>query len=211
MPRNRNADFEKRIIRFFYQDGLWDLFLGIVMLQFVLSPFLNDAGLGDFWSAAVFVPLIVLAWIVMRILKRKVVIPRLTEENIEREHSLHQKSWVRWLHFMILAGLFMGILVVWFWERQPGKWLFPAFLSGAFLVGFYMGGALLNFPRLYYYGLLTGIAIIAGEIMHQNYGIPHHGFPLVFGIVCLTMVMMGLVLLIRFIIKYPRSGLDAGV
>ena len=195
----------ERVIRSYYKDGLWDLFLSMVMMQFIFGPYLYDAGFGHFWSLAIFYPVYLIGWVLIRQIKIKIITPRLPGETFIKRKKNPGNPWTRWIHLMILAGLFAGIVVVWFWEKQSERWLFPAFLSGAFLVGFYMGGIFLNFTRLFYYGLLTGSAIIAGEILQQYYQVPYHGFPLMFTLVSAVMLCNGLILLIGFLKKYPAQ------
>ena len=204
MPYNQAKMMKKYVIRSYYKDGLWDIFMSLLMLPFIAGPLLHGVGLGDFLSSTVFLPVFGAAWVLVRQLKIRIILPRLSARLIENEQTKRLRGWVHWLHFMILAGLFAGIFMVWFWERQPKSWLFSAFLSGAFLVGFYVGAAMLNFIRLYYYGLFTGCAIIAGEILCQNYDIPHHGFPLMFGIISFIMLLTGFYLLFRFLKNHPR-------
>jgi len=66
---------ERKAFVSYFQDGLWDIGIGGVLLMFVIAPFLS-ASLGDFWSSAVFVPFWGVLFIVLWILRRRVVRPR---------------------------------------------------------------------------------------------------------------------------------------
>ena len=44
---------ERKVFQSTANDGLWDIFLGIFFLEFVIAPFLSES-MGDFWSVAVF-------------------------------------------------------------------------------------------------------------------------------------------------------------
>ncbi|MFH1941178.1 MAG: hypothetical protein ABIL68_03660, partial [bacterium] len=56
---------EKKTFRSTFEDGLWDIFIGLIFLQFAVAPLLNDLGLGDFWSSFVFLPVYLIAMVLL--------------------------------------------------------------------------------------------------------------------------------------------------
>ena len=68
-------DAETKAFTSIYNDGLWDVFLGCFLLMFAIAPLLS-ASLGDFWSSAVFLPFWALVFVVIRLIRKQVVIPR---------------------------------------------------------------------------------------------------------------------------------------
>ncbi|MCJ7813777.1 hypothetical protein MUP95_10735 [bacterium] len=55
-------ELEKKAFRSYFEDGLWDIFVGIILLQFFVIPlYISDLGLGDFWSAVIFLPVYMIA------------------------------------------------------------------------------------------------------------------------------------------------------
>jgi len=67
---------ERKVFHSTANDGLWDIFLGIFFLEFVIAPFLSES-MGDFWSAAIFLPVWAVAYSVIRFLRKKMVEPRI--------------------------------------------------------------------------------------------------------------------------------------
>jgi hypothetical protein len=77
------------------------------------------------------------------------------------------------------------------------------------LVGFSLAAYLLDFRRLYLYGLLVWLAPLVGEWLYTNYQVPHHGFPITFGLVAAIMILTGLVLFVRLLRDNPLPGPQA--
>ncbi|MFC1935998.1 hypothetical protein ACFLX9_04540, partial [Chloroflexota bacterium] len=46
---------ERRAFTKAFQDGLWDILIGCIVLLWAIAPFLSTR-MGDFWSSAVFLP-----------------------------------------------------------------------------------------------------------------------------------------------------------
>ena len=46
---------ERKVFKATFQDGMWDIFIGCIVLQFAIAPLLSSK-LGDFWSSVIFLP-----------------------------------------------------------------------------------------------------------------------------------------------------------
>ena len=71
------------------------------------------------------------------------------------------------------------------------------------LVGFSVAAYMLDYTRLYFYGLMLFIAPLVGEWLYAYHGASHHGYPVVFGFSAGVMILTGLVLFIRLLKENP--------
>jgi hypothetical protein len=194
---------ERKAWTSFYDDGLGDIFLGCIMLMFALAPMLSRLGLGDFWSSAVFLPFFALVFIVIVLLRKRVVIPRI---GLVRFGRTRKKRLVKFnvLMFVVLSvGLILGFLSL---RGGVGQaWVHNLRFIAIVLMCSGLAGYFLGFIRLYIYGILIALAIPIGEWLWTNAGVPHHGFPVTFGITAGVMLITGIVLFLKMLGKNPKS------
>jgi hypothetical protein len=62
----------------------------------------------------------------------------------------------------------------------------------------------LEFPALYLYGVLIALAPLIGELLYVNLDVPHHGYPISFGLTAGLLILVGLVKLVKLLRAYPR-------
>jgi hypothetical protein len=65
---------ERKVFASTVQDGLWDILVGCVMLEFAIGPLLSQS-LGDFWSSAVFLPFWGLVYLAILYLRKYIISP----------------------------------------------------------------------------------------------------------------------------------------
>ena len=179
-------DVERRAWTLYFQDGLWDIFFGLLFLGTGLRN-LTD----NLWFY-----LLVLAGVLAIILgKRWITLPRLGQINYSPQRKARQNV-VRYvvLAVMIFTAVvyFMGITGAETSEIPIG-WVFVVLVPGVFLLMAYM----LDFKRLYGYAVLVAGFMVITEL----YGDPAAAWAqIVAGLVPLT---VGIVLLVRFLRCYP--------
>jgi hypothetical protein len=192
---------ERKAFRTLYNDGLWDILLGSFLLMFVIAPFLSNR-LGDFWSSAVFVPFWGLVYLAIRWLRQHVVTPRIgvVEFGPVRKAKLTRFTLV--MLVLNVVAMILGVVAALDFGRIPGQTM--SILLGMFLlVGFSVAGYLLDFGRLYVYGLLIGFSPLVGEWLWDHGYASHHGFPVTFGTTAGVMILVGLILFIRLLHDNP--------
>jgi len=91
------------------------------------------------------------------------------------------------------------------------QWLFPATFSLILLIGFSAAAYFLDLIRFYIYGAMNSLAVVVGELLYQFAGAVHHGFPIAFGITSSIMIIVGTVLFVEFVKKYPKTGEDVNL
>ena len=66
---------ERRTFRAAVDTGIWDLLIAGVVAMFAIAPGLSVT-MGDFWSAAVFVPVWAVLYLVLWLVRTRLVVPR---------------------------------------------------------------------------------------------------------------------------------------
>ncbi len=182
-------DAEQQVFRRAYDDGLWDFMIAAVLSMLTFAPYLS-VYMGDFWSSAVFVPVILGVFGLVWFLRRKVVRPRVGSVNMGAGR-VKKLKWLTTVMLVInLVALGLGIVAAVNFGRMSG-YMMAMMLGIILLVGFSLAGYLLGFFRLYLYGLMVVGGPLLGEWLWQKGLVSHHGYPVVFGTISLTMVIWG--------------------
>ena len=192
---------ERKVFESAFGDGLWDIFIGCIVLMFAIAPHLSRH-LGDFWSSAVFVPFWALAYLTIWLVRKHVITPRVGTVKFGpwRRGRLLKFNIVMFI--VCIVGLGLGILSALSFWTVPG-WMHSARFPLIILVGFSIAAYFLNFTRLYIYGVLVALSPLIGELLYVSLHVPHHGFPVTFGITAGIMILVGLVKFIRLLRDYP--------
>jgi hypothetical protein len=103
---------------------------------------------------------------------------------------------------ILVFSLILGILSAVEFDAVPG-WMHTARFSLVFLLVFSVAGYFLDFARLYIYGTLIALAPMIGELLYQNLKVPHHGFPVTFGLASGLITLTGVILFVRFLRDHP--------
>ncbi len=192
---------EVKVFQSAFQDGLWDIFIGCYLLQFIFAIYLSPY-LGDFWSSAVFLPIVGLLFLGLWLIKKHIVKPRLG--------SVQYGSWrkTRMFRFNLLMLVFLVLVLILgflsFVELSfIPEWMVAARFSLVVLIFFSLIAYFLNYTRMYGYGILVSLAPITGEWLHVNLGASHHGWPITFGICAGIMITTGTILFVKFLRSHP--------
>jgi hypothetical protein len=189
---------ERKAFRTAYNDGLWDIMLGAFFLLFAIAPYLSRP-LGDFWSSAVFLPFWGAVYLAVRWLRKHVVVPRIGEVEFGPARKARLTRFTSIMVAINLVAFILGVVAAF---TATGAAM-TIVLGVFFLVTFSMAGYLLDFERLYLYGLLAAASLVAGEWLWRRGYASHHGFPLTFGTTSGIMILVGLILFIRLVHNNP--------
>jgi len=200
-------DAERKVFQSTFADGLWDVFLGCSFpLQLAIGPFLS-VSMGDFWSSAVFLPFWGAVYLVIWLVRKNVVAPRIGKVEFGAVRKTRLKKFtVTMLVFNIIVFI-LGLIAAFRFRTLPLGG--PNMVLGlTLLIGFSTAAYFLDFPRLYVYGLLAALGTPIGEWLYQNMGASHHGYPIVFGTLAGVMILTGLVTFVRFLQNNPLPAGD---
>jgi hypothetical protein len=177
---------ERRAWTLYFQDGLWDIFFGLLFLGGGLRA-LTD----NLWFY-----LLVLAGILIFILgKRWITLPRLGQIHFSPQRKARTRV-VRVVAagaMIITALIFILIISGADLSGAPVSWIFVIMVPGVFFLMAY----LMDFTRLYGYTVLIAVFTLLGEFV----GDPAAAWAqIIAGLVPLT---VGIILLVRFLRRYP--------
>jgi hypothetical protein len=201
---------ERKAFRIKYNDGLWDIFVGCFFLMFAIAPYLSPT-LGDFWSSVVFVPFWGLVLLVILLIRKHVVIPRVGTMRVGKARRAKLETFSVLMLILNVVAFILGTFAAMSFGSVPGQTL--TIIFGMFLqIAFSVAAWFLDFVRLYLYGLLVGLSPMVGEWLWSHGFAPHHGFPITFGTSASIMIVVGLVVFTRLLHDNPlpteeiRSG-----
>jgi hypothetical protein len=181
---------ERKVFRISHNDGLWDIFLGLFFLMFVIAPYLSSS-LGDFWSPAVFLPFWGLVFLVIRLIRKHVVTPRV---GIVKFGHVRKTKLVKFTIVMLVVNvvaLILGLVAAMNFGSVSGR-VTSIMFGLILLIGLSIAAYFLDFGRLYVYGLLVGLSPLVGEWLYSHGYATHHGFPITFGTAAGIMIVAGL-------------------
>ena len=191
---------ERKVFTAATQDGLWDIFIGCFALQLAVGVFLSPS-LGDFWAAAVFVPLWVMVLVGIWLVRKHVLAPRLGKVSYGAARKRSLRRFTALMLTVNIIALALGI-----WAALGSSFSGPMVGIGlglVCLIGFSIAAYTLSYHRLYLYGLLFGLSPVVGEWLWENCGVSHHGFPITFGITAAVMFLTGTVVFVRLLRNNP--------
>jgi len=199
MPeRSLLREIEKKAWLQTFEHGMWDIAIGSLFLMMGLTIATDLPSLAAIWVAAMLPAL--------RQAGRKLVIPRLGHARFRGKHrrARANTSWI----LAVVAILGLGAFLFMFWSRGGNTpawvdWIVQHFVI---FIGLIWGGALVvsgrivDFPRLYVYGGIVFGSLLAADLV-PGY---HMGTALL--IAGGAILLPGILLLVRFIRKYPKHG-----
>ena len=192
---------EKKAFRIRFNDGLWDVFLGCFLLIFVIAPYLSES-LGDFWSSVVFLPFWGIVYLAIVLIRKYIVDPRIGTVKFGPARISKLKKFNLVMLTVNIVAFVLGVIAALTFGRVPGQ-IYSITIGMVLLIGFSTAAYYLDFPRLYFYGLLVGISPLVGEWLWSQGYATHHGFPITFGISAGIMILVGLVLFFILLFQNP--------
>lgn len=202
-------DAERKVFRTTYNHGLWDIFLGCFFLIFVIGPYLSSS-LGDFWSSVVFLPIWAAVFLVIQLLRKFVIIPRM---GIVQFGPMRKTKLMKFTFVMLainIVAFILGLVAAINFGKIPGQ-MYSIAIGLTLLVGFSFAAYILDFSRLFLYGLFVGLSPLVGEWLWIHGYASHHGFPITFGVSSGVMILLGVALFLRFLRDnpFPAEGIPS--
>ena len=191
------VEAERRSFRAATDTGLWDILIASVLSMLAIGPLLS-VPLGDFWAAAVFIPVWAGVCLGVWVVHRRVVAPRVGRIRFgaDRQRRLRRMGVVGVV--VNVVALVVGIYAA---VKGPGggEWSYPIGLSLVMLVGFSLAAYSLDIPRYFIYGMLLAVAPLMGEMLFRRGYVSHHGYPVVFGMATILITAGGIIRFIRVV------------
>ncbi|UCH61675.1 MAG: hypothetical protein JSU77_07605 [Fidelibacterota bacterium] len=198
-------DLERKVFRSTFQDGLWDIFLGLMLFAMAVGALLSDLGMAHLSTMLIFSGIVALALAVIWAGKRFIIAPRMGLVQFGPEGTSRQKKtrWLLSLSLLFGTAIFIFTLVA---RNTRLEWLNPAlFLGGIYtanmLIVFSLGAYFLNFTRLYLIGVMYAIPVPLDIIFHELADIDITAVAV--GAPAVAVLLIGIVLFVRFLREYP--------
>jgi len=194
-------ELEKKAFTTVFEDGLWDIFIGIMLFCFMVAPLLlNDWGFGDFWSVVIFLPVVLVFLWSIKISENRITAPRLGIVKMGENRRKKVFGLQIILVFTVVLGVIIGLVVFLLGDKLYSiNWFFPATTCFVFMFSFTAAAVALNVRRYQWYGIMITVLVPMGEILFWKGLIKHHGIPLVFGIVALIILGTGICKFLLFL------------
>jgi hypothetical protein len=206
---------EQRTFRTVTDDGLWDVVIAGLFAMFAIAPLLSET-LGDYWSAAVFVPIWLVAYLVIRVVRHRIIVPRVgtVRFGADRQQRLRRLGIVMMVVNVIGAGLgvvaLIGVQLDWL-DLGNGSIAYPLGLAMVALIGLSGAAAVTGIHRYYLYGLMLAIATLVGEWLWREDLATHHGYPIAFGAASAIIFTTGIVRFTTIVRNHPLPDHTATV
>ena len=202
-------ELERKAFRSTFQDGLWDMYLGFLLLTMGMGPVLPALNTSIMWALVILLMLSVLAWLAFWAGKKFITTPRMGLVKFGPQRKAKLKKTRAVLFLSVLLGVITLVLRA-MWNIEWAAIPIPAYVWAVqAIVVFGLGAYFLDVSRFYAYGMLYAIPLPVGLVLLQNTGLPGLMF-LPFGVSGGVMVIIGVVLFIRFLRDYPLPAVEAG-
>ena len=200
-------ELERKVYRSYFQDGLWDFFMGWLILGMGLSSFATEMDVPEIIN--IFVMLIMwnmAAIVILGVGKKRITLPRLGIVKFGPKRQADKKK--LYIFLWIMVGVNLIVLMMssaGFLPAFPFQGLIlPLILGLAFIsTPFFIIAYYIDFNRLYYYGLIMGFSLFLIDIIYPLFGSPVDAI-IIYCSMGSPIVIFGIVLFVRFIKKYPK-------
>lgn len=200
-PVESLKEVERRAYRSTFDDGIYDIQFGLLFLVFAWIPVLEVLGISRYLGYLLLIIPILLPWLGKRI----ITIPRMgaVEFGSKRKSKKRLLSVIGIIILVLTLPLFImigggGI------SGRMGWLLVAAFGLPIFVIAIYS----MDFPRLYIYAAILIAAVVESEFLLGYVDNPLNAV-ISFGIPGIIIFVIGFILLIKFIQKYPRQHPEA--
>jgi len=209
---------EKKVFTSFHQDGLIDLFLGFMMLISILSSTLDASGVSDSVRIVIYLPLMVILGPVLYVLGKKyLTFPRMGYVKLGSKQSRKRRIIVFAIITAVLLTLVILTAILGNSAGNAGSVLgigaeyWSSAIVTLIIIGiFSIIALLLMVPRFYLLGIIVGMSEPLYMLL-KHYTYIHYIGVIAYGIPAVILLVMGTIILNRFIKKYPlpeASGFD---
>ncbi len=205
-----SKELERKAFRTTFQDGLWDIYLGMLLL--IMGAGISIARMTSLPPTSTNILLVVFAITVMSgffLGKKYITVPRLGSVKFGPARRAKQKKVTLLLSLSALVGL--AVLVSFGYIRRiegVASWVIPFGMFGiTSVVVFSLGTYYLDYTRAYLYGWCYALAFPVGIFLQNHTDL---GFLLSYLFFSAIMLVPGVVLLIRFLRDYPVVVNESG-
>ena len=198
---------ERKVWTSFFEDGIWDICLGLWLMAMAVGALLLDIRAPETMLIVIYACLVGLASLFLWLGKRFITIPLVGRVTFRAKGKARIKKATVLLAISALVGLIafsvVGLSVKGSLSSVvPMDILVPAIWVGNMLIVFSLAAYILHYKRLYLIGVMFAIGmpldIVLKELTHRDLSFVAFGLP------AMVILIMGTIVLVRFLQKYPR-------
>ena len=199
-------ELERKAWRSFFDDGLWDIYLGLLLALMGVSAFMNNLELTEAMHMGIYIGLLIVVMLAFWAAKRFITVPRIGRVKFgsERKKRRIKTSLVLFasvvfgfILFLLLDGVARGNIN----RALPWDVIVPAAWALNMLLVFGLMGYFLEFERLYFIGLVYAIVLPLDAILRKTTEL--RIVPYMFVFAGFLIIVIGTVYLTRFLHNYP--------
>ena len=204
MDTSDQKQIERRVFTSFFQGGIIEAFTGIILLQLGLPALFSRSGFGDWESALLTLPIALILLIVVFLVRKFVVTPRIGKVKFlpERRRKISKLIIVPIL--TLIAGAIVGYI---FTENASLRHIFVGQIPFILIPIIVFGAAayFLNMKRLYVYGAIVGLVFPLGKYL-ETVIVSRNTLPATILFTAFVFLGMATVFLVDFLRKYHEPG-----
>ena len=194
-------EMEKKAWKSCFQDGLWDILLGLIILGFGIAPLIEEiTGITYLIS---YILLLSLGYIIFYFGKKYITVPRIGNVKFGSKRKLKKIKVVLILVISVIFGLAAIVLTqidIKPYNIDVSIWGIIFAINA--LIVFSLMAYYLDFPRLYIYSIFFAISIFIIETSSSHVGSTYDNV-IGFGMFGVVVVLVGILHLTRFVRRYP--------
>ena len=199
---------EKKAWRSAFQDGIWDIYLGLLFLGLAIAPYGDAFGLpAELGTMIIVICCNSIAVLFLILGKKFITIPRIGFVKFGAKRKKMKKRLLAFLVFnILLAFIFLSVNISGIFELLNIGGIIEPLVIGLLLITVPLSilAYFLEFYRLYIYAIFFGLGFFNSEVLYPFVGSPLDLF-LSLGLVGIAVISIGLVYLVQFLRKYPSS------
>lgn len=192
-------ELERRAWTSYFQDGLWDIFLGLLLLNFGIAPLFE--AITHLPYLVSYLSIIAVAELIFLGGKKYITIPRIGRVTFDHSRQIKRRRVAIVLGISVGLGIVASLVFQAFAPIPAAATLF----SVNSLIVFSCMAYLMEFPRLYIYGIFFAASIPLTELLRPLVG-PAMAPLIGFGLFGLVATSIGLAYFLLFLREYPTPG-----
>ncbi len=198
---------EKKVYQRYFEDGLWDIFLSLIILSIGVAPLFSLLlNIPDPWNDII--PALgvnILAFLIFYFGKKYITVPRIGFVKFGPKRKAKQKKLKLFLFIVFIVNIILFILPfsgITSYIQIEQYIIFLLLGFGFFTFPFCVVAYFLDFTRLYYYAFSLGIGLFLTYLLEPTLGNPLNTI-LIFGGIGGVILIIGLIYFIRFLKQFP--------
>lgn len=196
---------ERKVWMSFFADGLWDIYLGLLLLALGVNHFMSASDMPESQVLPIFIGLEVVAMLVLWFGKRLITRPRMGSVRLGQKAKVRRMKVRVLLLFSVVVGLILFVMAIVGYRQGADirtiKFIMPAVWAANMLLVFGLAGYILHYSRLYVvavmYALPVPLDFVLSELSGQDVG------AWIFLVPAAIILGMGGLVFGRFLRDYP--------